>query len=60
LSIGRPVHDEKTEIDEISGVVRDQRCPQPARKRGNQQVGVVARSTPASLIRPEVLRRPPT
>lgn len=42
-----------TEIDEISGVVRDQRCPEPARKRGDQQIGVVARSTPAPLIRPE-------
>ena len=52
--IDRPVDDREIEIHEVGGVVRDERCPEPARERRDQEIRVVKRPAAAPLVSPEL------
>jgi hypothetical protein len=55
----RPVDSRDIEVSEVGGVVRDERCPEPPRESGDQQVGVVVRPPVSTAVRPEPRRLQP-
>ena len=58
--LGRgPIDDGDVEIDEIRRVVRGERRPESFRESGDQEIGIIMRSTAMSLLRPQLCRRDP-